>query len=120
MVKDFENSKSEDGDMDSCFLLGSIFECEECFGKNTFLSVYYYEKSFKERGCVAAAHKLGLIYQRGQGVEKDFPKAIHYLTVSTEKGDKNSPFTLGLMYKRGIIVSSFFFFLLIWKKKKRS
>lgn len=49
-----------------------------------------------------ALYSLGLMYQRGRGVEQDPMKAIAYYKRAAEAGSANAMNNLGMMYKRGI------------------
>lgn len=48
-----------------------------------------------------ALYSLGLMYQRGRGVEKDSSKAIHYYELSARAGSANALNNMGVMYQRG-------------------
>lgn len=53
-----------------------------------------YQKA-AELGCAAAYHDLGILYQNGQGVERDTKKAIYYLELSVIGGDIEGSYNLG-------------------------
>ena len=46
-------------------------------------------------------HLLGYMYQHGEGVEKDYEKAIHYYTLSANQGNSSAQYNLGNMYYFG-------------------
>ena len=48
-------------------------------------------------GCVEAYHTLGILYQNGQGVERDTKKAIYYLELSAIGGDVEGRYNLALI-----------------------
>lgn len=49
-----------------------------------------------------AAHRLGLMYYRGHGVERDYGVARDWWLTGVEQGDASSAFNLGVLYRRGI------------------
>ena len=44
---------------------------------------------------------MGYLYQEGQGVEKNYSKAIKYFRLAAEQGDPLGMFNLGVMYYKG-------------------
>jgi len=60
-----------------------------------------------DRGELFAISQLGAMYWHGQGVKKDYKKAVEYFTIAAEKGDAKSMFNMGVAYERGTgVVSS--------------
>ena len=53
-----------------------------------------------ELGDVEAHYELGVMYQRGRGVEKDEEKAIHYYEIAAIGGDPSARHNLGC-YEEG-------------------
>jgi len=54
-----------------------------------------------EKGDANAQYSLGLMYGRGEGVPKDFAKAIDWYIKAAEQGHALAQFNLGLIYKHG-------------------
>ncbi len=54
-----------------------------------------------EQGHAMAQYKLGLIYERGQGVPKDYYDAVKWFRRAAEQGHANAQYRLGLGYSQG-------------------
>ena len=54
-----------------------------------------------EQGDAEAQSCLGFCYETGDGVEKNYKKAIYWYTKAAELGDIEAQFNLGLCYKNG-------------------
>ena len=54
---------------------------------------------------VLAQFNLGLIYYKGEYVERDINKAIHYLSLAANQNDVCAQFNLGLIYHKGDYVN---------------
>ena len=66
-----------------------------------------YEKSIEKykiaanQGSISAQWDLGIIYQNGRGVTKNYKEAIKWFSKAAQKGDKYAQFNLGYMYYIG-------------------
>ena len=58
-------------------------------------------KSKAEKGDRVAQHNLGVMYEKGQGVEQDFKEAVKWFRKSAEQGDAIAQSNLGFMYENG-------------------
>jgi uncharacterized protein len=54
---------------------------------------------------IEAQMALGLMYEKGDGVTKDFKEAVKLYQLAAEKGDSDAQYKLGLMYSNGEGVS---------------
>jgi TPR repeat protein len=54
-----------------------------------------------EEGDVDAQYNLGIIYYHGEGVPRDFDKALMWFHQAAEQNDADAQYTLGFMYGRG-------------------
>lgn len=61
---------------------------------------YWYESAAKQ-GNEKALNGLGLLYYTGCGVDADYKKAVEYLLLANEKGDKQAQVNLGELYSEG-------------------
>lgn len=68
--------------------------------KNDKLAAEWYRKA-GEQGVVAAAHQLGLRYERGQGVDKDLHQAARWYDKATELGHLDSLLSLARLLLQG-------------------
>ncbi|MDR1275864.1 MAG: sel1 repeat family protein [Candidatus Accumulibacter sp.] len=53
------------------------------------------------RGDAAAQYILGVLYQNGEGVRKDYAKAAKWFKKAAEQGDARAQNNLGLLYAEG-------------------
>ena len=54
-----------------------------------------------ERGNADAQYKLGVMYDQGQGVPKDYKEAVKWYRLSAEQGHAKAQINLGVMYVDG-------------------
>ena len=54
-----------------------------------------------EQGDKKAQYNIGMLYVRGQGVERDESKAAHWLQEAARQGDPEAQYNLGLIYAEG-------------------
>lgn len=54
-----------------------------------------------EAGDANAQYNVGVMYYHGEGVEKDFEKALKWFLLSAQQGDADAQYSLGFMYGRG-------------------
>jgi TPR repeat protein len=90
--------KSEGGDADASFALGTIYYLgHEALPKDAVKAVEYLEKA-ASKGHVMAMSFLGEIYESGSGVPRDERKAVRYFTRAADKGDAEAALALGRLY----------------------
>lgn len=58
-------------------------------------------KRWAERGNADAAYNLAVIHQHGDGIARDFVKALHWYRQAARLGDRISEYQIGLMYLNG-------------------
>ena len=58
-------------------------------------------KALAEKGDAEAQCNLGLMYDEGQGVEKDFKEAVKWYQKAADQGDAKAQFKLAEMYGQG-------------------
>ena len=63
-------------------------------------AVHWFRKA-AEQGGAAAQHNLGIMYEEGEGVEKDAVQAAHWLRKAAEQGFAVAQYSLGIMYEKG-------------------
>ena len=54
-----------------------------------------------EQGDAKSQHNLGIMYEKGEGVPKNYKTAVKWYTLAAEQGDSNAQFNLGVMYENG-------------------
>ena len=54
-----------------------------------------------KKGDVHAQYNLGLMYYKGEDIEKNYEQAVHWWSEAAEQGHSSSQFKLGLMYRKG-------------------
>ncbi len=58
-------------------------------------------KPLAEQGDANAQYNLGIMYDKGQGVEKDYAQAMEWYARAARQGQPNAQNNLGLMYAQG-------------------
>ena len=58
-------------------------------------------KALAEKGDAKAQTNLGLMYETGEGVEKDDKEAVKWYRKAAEQGDDAAQFNIGQMYRNG-------------------
>ena len=58
-------------------------------------------KPLAEKGNSTAQFNLGLMYDKGDGVRQNFPKAVRWYRLAAKQGNVSAQFNLGLMYYKG-------------------
>ena len=98
---EFEKTKSlaEEGDSDSQYKLGTIYEKGDGWPKDLKNAVKWYRKS-AEQGHSISQYKLGRMYLYGDGVPKDDKAAVKWYRKSAEQGYVRAQTWLGSLYHR--------------------
>ena len=55
-----------------------------------------------EQGDAKAQHKLGLMYNNGQGVPQDYVEAVKWYRMAAERCMAEAQYNLGIMYANGL------------------
>lgn len=58
-----------------------------------------------ERGIPEAQYELGQLYEKGDGVRKDFKQAVQWYGLAAEQGHLDAQYYLGMWYANGISVT---------------
>jgi TPR repeat protein len=83
------------------YVLGSIYE------RNGDLDTAKWIACFKKsalQGFHSAQHRLGEIYQHGNGVEKNAQQALNFFGLAAQQGNRFSQFELAECYAGGLLV----------------
>jgi len=70
-----------------------------------------------QSGNADAQYRLGLLYEKGQGVEQDHAKAVNWYTKAAERGHADAQGGLGAMYLYGVGVAQDSEMAVIWLTK---
>jgi TPR repeat protein len=60
-----------------------------------------WQRKAANQGSVLAQVKLGMLYEQGQGVPKDYTQAVTWYCKAIAQGDPTSEFMLGMLYFQG-------------------
>lgn len=71
------------------------------YDKVNYAQAYQYFSRSAQLGFSPAQNSLGMLYLHGQGITKDVPSAIKWLTLASEQGEISAQFNLALIYARG-------------------
>ena len=66
----------------------------------TIQGLKYYQQSASQ-GHITAQFSLGYMYDKGIGVEQNYPEALKYYQQAASQGDITAQFNLGCMYYNG-------------------
>lgn len=91
---------AEEGDVDSQFNVGLMFEQGIGVGKDEKEAVVWYRKS-AEQGNSAAQYNLAVLYENGRGTAVDFAQANEWYRKASAQGDPLAIGNLGMLYVRG-------------------
>ena len=73
----------------------------EAYDKGDFKLEFEQFKILAEQGNMEAQFGLGLLYEKGKGVNQDYKKAAHWWLLGAEQGYAKAQYNLGLLYKDG-------------------
>ncbi|MFK8067196.1 MAG: tetratricopeptide repeat protein [Gammaproteobacteria bacterium] len=73
--------------------------------KGDFATAYNIWKVFAEEGDAMSQFYLGVLYEKGSGVEKDYPQALFWYIKSAEQGVAKASYNIGNMFFNGRGVS---------------
>ena len=86
-----------DGDVDSQSMLGDIY-----YNQGKYDYAIKWDKIALENGDKEyAAHRLGLCYAFGNGVQQNSSKAVEYYKIAAENGNYVAQHNLGVCYHKG-------------------
>jgi TPR repeat protein len=54
-----------------------------------------------KQGDASAQFNLGLMYEKGQGVQQDYKTAVRWYRLAAKQGYVNAQYNLGVMYQNG-------------------
>lgn len=91
---------AEEGDADSQFNVGLMFEQGIGVGKDEKEAVAWYRKS-AEQGNSGAQYNLAVLYENGRGTAVDFAQANEWYRKASAQGDPLAIGNLGMLYLRG-------------------
>ncbi len=73
----------------------------QCIKCNNYHEAYTHFKPMADRGCPFSNCILGMMFQKGNGVDKNIPKALMYYRRSANKNFRDAELRLGRMYDSG-------------------
>jgi len=71
-----------------------------CFEENKEFDAYEWFKKAADKGFTRSINSLGICYEHGIGVEKNWNEAIKLYEEAAEKGHIQSIFNLGYLYMK--------------------
>ena len=90
-------ASAEKGDIDSQYVLGSIYSDGKGVLQDYEEAVKWYTKA-AEQGHEMAQLKLGNVYRDGKGVLQDYEEAVKWYTKAAEQGSDLAQFNLGAIH----------------------
>ena len=87
---------AQNGDAWSQEILGGIY-----YDNDNFKEALKWSKKSAMQGFAPAQLRLGLMYELGQGILKDYKQAVNWYRKSAEQGNRASQNNMGFMYEIG-------------------
>ena len=91
----------------------------EAYGEKNYAIAVQTWLPLAEKGMAPAQESMGLLYYRGDGVEKDEKKAAEWYRKAAEQGRGRACFNLAIFYERGIGVEKDLAEALRWAEKAK-
>ncbi len=66
-----------------------------------YLAAFREFKPLAEQGSAPAQNFLGLLYEKGEGVQQNTPEALHWYEAAAAQGHAKAAYNLGVMYETG-------------------
>lgn len=74
---------------------------EDAYGRKDYNTAFVEFKRLAEQGDSTAQSSLGILYELGKGVTKDFAQARYWYMKSAEQGNDNGQYNLATLYYLG-------------------
>ena len=94
------HAAAKEGDTDSQFNMGVMYEQGIGVGKDEKEAVFWYNKAATQ-GNAAAQFNLGVLCENGRGTKVDYSKANEWYRKASVQGDALAIGNLGMLYVRG-------------------
>jgi len=111
---------AENGNSEAQYNLGLIFydrAFDDTYGEpEDDKNALYWFKLAANQGHVRAQTNLGLMYDKGYGVDQSYFKAEKWYLLAAGQGSRNAQFNLGQMYRRGEGVEQDYVKAIYWYK----
>lgn len=91
---------AKDGNTDSMYLLGRMFQYGEGIEKNYSEALNWYQKA-ADKNHELAQLSLGFMYDQGEGTKQNFAEAFKWYMKSAHQGNAIAQRNIGLMYTTG-------------------
>ncbi|MBP2673267.1 MAG: Sel1 protein repeat-containing protein [Deltaproteobacteria bacterium] len=82
-------------------IAGPFEDIVKAFDRGDYETAYRITQPLAEKGSPKAQNLLGYMYQSGQGVEKDYGKAVTWYRKAADQGDAEAQNNVGVMYENG-------------------
>jgi TPR repeat protein len=80
---------------------GPYEDAEAAYKRSDYSIAATLLRTLAEKGNVKAQYKLGIMYQLGYGVARDYQEAVQWYRYSADRGDAGAQLSLGIMYNMG-------------------
>ncbi len=80
---------------------GNFNERTTAYEKSDFKTALMKCKPLADKGNAKPQDKVGLMYEKGEGVPQDYKLAFDWYKKAAEQGDANGRYDLGVMYLQG-------------------
>ncbi len=87
------------------------------YGRGDFGTAYSIFKPLAEKGDANSQHNLGVMYENGQGVPRDYAEAMKWYGKAAAQGKESSCNNIGAMYEEGLGVPQDYAEAVKWFRK---
>ncbi len=93
---------------------GTIEDALRAYRNGDYKTAFGLIKPLAEKGDATAQFNIGVMYAKGQGVQKDDSEAAKWYRKSAEQGDGYAQYSLGMIYKKGVGVAQDYVLAHMW------
>jgi len=76
-------------------------DATKAYDQGDYENAYRIIKPLADQGYTEVQHKLGVLYEEGQGVPQDYAEAAKWYRKAADQGDAFAQYNLGVMYATG-------------------
>jgi len=80
---------------------GPFEDATKAYDQGDYENAYRIIKPLADQGYTEVQHKLGVLYEEGQGVPQDYAEAAKWYRKAADQGDAFAQYNLGVMYATG-------------------
>ena len=87
--------------LSSALVQAGFDEGVAAYAKGNYQTAFQEMKPLAEQGDADAQYKLGVLYDKGQGIAQNYTQALYWYNKAAEQGDASAQYNLAQMYRMG-------------------